>query len=157
MLQSHKMTSLFFRHYVLYDTVILQIYQLIPFLSSPTFLSFFLFEVFYWFFFFFWPHHEEWGILVPCMHVRVLSCFSPVWLFVTPWTVACKASLSMGFSRQESWSGLPFPAPGDLPDPRDQAGVSHIAGRFFTVWATRENHWFIHPKWVNCVIWELSP
>ena len=37
--------------------------------------------------------------------------------FMTPWTVADQASLSMEFSRQESWSGLPFPAPGDLPDP----------------------------------------
>ena len=35
----------------------------------------------------------------------------------TPWTAACQASLSMGFSRQEYWSGLPFPSPGDLPDP----------------------------------------
>ena len=38
-------------------------------------------------------------------------------LFVTPWTVAYQAPLSMGFSRQEYWSGLPFPSPGDLPDP----------------------------------------
>ena len=37
--------------------------------------------------------------------------------FVVPWTVACQASLSMGFPRQEYWSGLPFPPPGDLPDP----------------------------------------
>jgi len=36
---------------------------------------------------------------------------------VTPWTVACQASLSMGFSRQEYWSGLPCPPPGDLPNP----------------------------------------
>ena len=36
--------------------------------------------------------------------------------FATPWTVACQALLSMGFSRQEYWSGLPFPSPGDLPD-----------------------------------------
>ena len=35
----------------------------------------------------------------------------------TPWTVACQAPLSMGFSRQEYWSGLPFPSPGDLPNP----------------------------------------
>ena len=35
---------------------------------------------------------------------------------VTPWTVACQAPLSMGFSRQEYWGGLPFPSPGDLPD-----------------------------------------
>ena len=37
-------------------------------------------------------------------------------LFVTPWTVAYQAPLSMGFSRQEYWSGLPFPSPGNLPD-----------------------------------------
>ena len=36
---------------------------------------------------------------------------------VTPWTVACQAPLSMGFPKQEYWSGLPFPSPGDLPDP----------------------------------------
>ena len=42
---------------------------------------------------------------------------SHVQLFVTPWTVACQAPLSMGFSRQEYWSGLPCPPPGDLPDP----------------------------------------
>ena len=46
--------------------------------------------------------------------VKSLSC---VRLFVTPWTVAYKAPLSMEFSRQEYWSGLPFPSPGDLPDP----------------------------------------
>ena len=46
--------------------------------------------------------------------VNLLSC---VWLFVTLWTVARQASLSMGFSRQEYWSGLPFPSPGDLPNP----------------------------------------
>ena len=40
-----------------------------------------------------------------------------VWLFVTLWTVAHQAPPSMGFSRQEYWSGLPFPSPGDLPDP----------------------------------------
>ena len=39
-------------------------------------------------------------------------------LFATLWTVALQAPLSMGFSRQEYWSGLPFPSPGDLPDPR---------------------------------------
>ena len=42
---------------------------------------------------------------------------SHVQLFVTPWTASCHAPLSMGFSRQEYWSGLPFPPPGDLPDP----------------------------------------
>ena len=46
----------------------------------------------------------------------VLSSFSPVWLFATPWTVAHQAPLSMGFSRQEHWSGLPCPSPGDHPN-----------------------------------------
>ena len=43
-------------------------------------------------------------------------------LFATPWTVAYQASLFMGFSRQEYWSGLPFPSPGDLPDPGIELG-----------------------------------
>ena len=46
----------------------------------------------------------------------MLGCFNHVQHFATLWTVACQASLSMGFSRQEYWSGLPYPPPGDLPD-----------------------------------------
>ena len=49
--------------------------------------------------------------------VKVKVLVICVQLFVTPWTVAHQASLSMKFSRQEYWSGLPFPSPGDLPDP----------------------------------------
>ena len=51
-----------------------------------------------------------------------------------PWTVACQAPLSMGFSRQEHWSGLPFPTPGDLPDPGIEPGspASTLAGPLFT-------------------------
>ena len=52
--------------------------------------------------------------------------------FVTPWTVAHQAPLSMGFARQEHWSGLPFPSPGDLPDPAIKAVSPALAGRFFT-------------------------
>ena len=48
------------------------------------------------------------------MKVKSLSC---VWLFATPWTVAYQTPLSMGFSRQDYWRGLPFPSPGDLPNP----------------------------------------
>ena len=44
-------------------------------------------------------------------------CISRVQLFVTPWTIARQAPPSMGVSRQEYWSALPFPSPGDLPDP----------------------------------------
>ena len=46
-----------------------------------------------------------------------LCCFSCVWLFATPWTVTHQAPLYMGFSRQEYWSELPFPSPGNLSDP----------------------------------------
>ena len=46
-----------------------------------------------------------------------LKLFSHVRLFATPWTVAYQAPPSMGVSRQENWSGLPFPSPGGLPDP----------------------------------------
>ena len=46
-----------------------------------------------------------------------VKSLSPVRLFATPWTVAYQAPWSMGFSRQECWSGLPFLSPGDLPDP----------------------------------------
>ena len=48
---------------------------------------------------------------------RKLKSLSHVQLFATPWTVACQAPTSVGFSRKEYWSGLPFPSPGDLPDP----------------------------------------
>ena len=51
-----------------------------------------------------------------------VKLLSNVQLFVTPWAVAYQAPLSMGFSRQEYWSGLPFPSPGDLPDPGIEPG-----------------------------------
>ena len=51
-----------------------------------------------------------------------MKSLSRVQLFVTPWTVAYQAPPSMGFSRQEYWSGLPFPSPGDLPNPGIEPG-----------------------------------
>ena len=51
---------------------------------------------------------------------------------VTLWTIACQASLSMGFSMQEYWSGLSYPPPGDLPDPEIEPRSPELAGRFFT-------------------------
>ena len=50
-------------------------------------------------------------------HNIFVKSLSRVWLFAIPWTAVYQASLSLGFSRQEYWSGLPFPSPGDLPDP----------------------------------------
>ena len=51
--------------------------------------------------------------------------------FVTPWTVACQAPLSMGFSRQEYWNGLPFPPAGDLPDPGVEPVSPTLEADFF--------------------------
>ena len=76
-----------------------------------------------------------------CTHMHALSRLSHVQLFGTLWTVALQAPLSMGFSRQEYWSGLPSPPPGDLP----KVGIKHasltspaLTGRFFTTSATWE-------------------
>ena len=60
--------------------------------------------------------------LVSTESERKVKSFSRVQLFATPWTVAYQAPLSVGFSRQEYWSGLPFPSPGDLPDPGIKPG-----------------------------------
>ena len=68
-----------------------------------------------------------------CFCVRVLS---RVRLFASPWPVAHQAPLSMGFCRQEYWSGLPFPSPRGSSRSRDGTRVSCISGRRFTLWAT---------------------
>ena len=62
----------------------------------------------------------------------VVQSLSHVRLFETPWTVDCLAPLSLGFSRQEYWSGLPCPPPGNLPDPGIESESPALAGRFFT-------------------------
>ena len=64
-----------------------------------------------------------------CVCVCVCCC---VQLFETPWTVAHQAPLSMGFPRQENWSGLPFPSPGDLPGPGIKFASPTLASGFFT-------------------------
>ena len=73
--------------------------------------------------------------------IGMLSHFSRVWLLGTSWTVACQAPLFMEFSRQEYWSRLPCPPPGNLPPSRYRTHISCsscITGRFFIVWATGE-------------------
>ena len=61
-----------------------------------------------------------------------MCVLSRVRLLVTPWTVARQAPLSMEFSRQEYWSGLSFPAVGDLPHPGIEPASPALSGRFFT-------------------------
>ena len=83
---------------------------------------------------------DQWNrIRSPCACMQ--SHFHHVQLFATLWTVAHQAPLSMGFSRQEYWSGVPCPPPGDLPDsgiePRS-SGSSLLVGEFFTTSATWE-------------------
>ena len=73
----------------------------------------------------------------------MLSRFSCVHLCATPWTVAHQAPLSMGFSRQEYWTGLPCPSLGDLPNPETESVSLKSpvpAGRLFKTNATREAH-----------------
>ena len=71
----------------------------------------------------------------------MLSCFSRVQLFATPWTIVHQAFLSMEFSRQEYWSGLPFPPLGDLLDPGIEPAslkTPSLAEGFFTTSTTWE-------------------
>ena len=95
----------------------------------------------------FYKSSIKWDIAFTCTYnylpsiVVVVELPSLVQQFVTPWTIDHQAPLSMGFPRQEYWSGLPFPVPGDLPDPgiEPMPLVSPaLADRFFTTYATWE-------------------
>ena len=82
------------------------------------------------------PHK---GCSRPIMCACALSCFSCFRLLATLWTVACQAPLSLGSSRQEYWSGLPCPPPGDLPDPGTELEPPKspaLAGGVFTTGTT---------------------
>ena len=85
----------------------------------------------------------KWSPCRACM----LTCFSCFWLFVMLWTVVCQAPLSMGFSRQEYWSGLPCPPPGESSWPRDWSHISYLpfVNRWilyhFTLFTTFQGHW----------------
>ena len=65
------------------------------------------------------------------INLCVYVCCSVVSDSATPWTLDSQAPLSMGLSRQEYWSGLPFPSPEDLPDPGVELPFPALAGRFF--------------------------
>jgi len=79
------------------------------------------------------PYHYRSIPLYMLQLINVRACvISCVQLFVTLWTIAYQVPLFMEFSRQEYWSGLPFPPPGDLPDPGIKPVSPALAGRFFT-------------------------
>ena len=96
--------------------------------SIPAFLSFTIF----------------WGVCV----------LSQIWFFATPWTIAPQAPLSMPFSRQEYWNGLPFLPPEDLPSPGIQPESPALASRFFTTEPLGKPLKFaqIHVHWVSNAI-----
>ena len=92
------------------------------------------------------------------MHVCMLSCFSHIQLFATPWTVALQAPLPMGFSRQEYWNGLPCPPPGDIPSPGIElksCTSSALTGEFFTMSTTGEFQVHIFFKSHSIILHEI--
>ena len=95
-------------------------------------------------------HIFNWLPSVSTQSCSVLCVLNRVWLFAVPWTVACLAPRFMGFSRQEYWSGLPSPTPGDPPNPviEPMSPVSPaLAGGVFTTSTTREAHAYFKPPY----------
>ena len=112
---------------------------------------------------------DIWGWICVCIHTHththtyihtycdtVLGHFSCVRLSVTPWTVAHQAPLSIGFSRQESWSGLPCPPPGHLPDsgikPASFMSPALPGDRFFSIRATWEAYIYLYMCVEGCFV-----
>ena len=105
-------------------------------------------------------HHSQWSWPIPTASLAcMLSHFSCVQLCVTLWTLAHQVPLSMGLSRQEYWSGLPFPSPWDLPNPGiEPVSIMSLvlAGRFFTTSASWEDH-SIRKSLMACVLPSTLP
>ena len=88
------------------------------------------------------------------IHCAVLCCawsLSPVWLFAAPRTVASRRLCPWGFSRQEYWSGLPFPPPANLPNPGIEPRSLTLQAACLTIWATRETLYVLESQ-KFCVI-----
>ena len=75
------------------------------------------------------PHSVKLSAIFCCC---CFSCYVVSTSFAIPWTLACQTPPSIGFPRQEHWSGLPFPSPGHFPDPRIKPESLALAGGFFT-------------------------
>ena len=95
------------------------------------------------------------------MHASVLNCFKSVWLSVILWAVAAGPCSPWGFSRQEYWSGLPYPPPGDLLDPGiEPASLMSpvLAGGFFTtgaIWIAHFTYSSVYMFWRRK--WQPTP
>ena len=105
------------------------------------------------------PYPHPWEMLmIPQVKVKSLS---RVRLFVTPWTGAYQASLSMGFSRQEYWSGVPFPSPGDLPDPGIKPGSPTLQAVTWPSEPPKNGRWSLKPhaytdgRYTECFLKDL--
>ena len=81
-------------------------------------------------------------LLPALLELTVCLCepLSDVWFLMTPWTVAHQAPLSIGIHQERTLVWVVMPSSRESSQPRDWTQVSHIVGRFFTVWATREPH-----------------
>ena len=90
----------------------------------------------------------EWMLLFS--HQAVSNCL------VTPWTLAHQAPLSMGFPRQEYWTGLTLSSPGDLPYPETKLTSPGLAGRFFTTEPPGKPHWMNIHEEINCCLLNLK-
>ena len=89
--------------------------------------------------------HVNWrGHQLEIMFVHILSSFSRVWLCATPWTVAHQAPLSMGFSRQEYWSGLPCPSPGIFPTQGSNLWLLHWQTGSLPLVPPRKLNWKVY-------------
>ena len=93
------------------------------------------------------------------VHVCMLSHFSRVWLFATLWTVAYQTPRSMGFPRQEYWSGLPYSPPGDLLHPRiepESSATPALAGGLLTAEPPGKplnvSYWLYFLVWVQVIL-----
>ena len=96
--------------------------------------------------------HRRGGRSVLSGSTRVLSRFGPDRICAAPRTVTCQAPLSTGFSRQEHWSGLPCPPPGDLPNPEIEPTSPALAGGFFTIstaWAAPRANKNAQASWTS--------
>ena len=91
-----------------------------------------------------------------CVCVCVcVQLFSHVWLFMTPWTVAGQAPLSMGFFQERIWSGLPFPPPGNLSNPGIKPASHALASRFFTTEPTGSTY-LLYSNLVHANSWLIG-
>ena len=133
-------------HTYLFASIAFTLKNILSPLPSSHKSSFSLAFLFYFISLFVYPLYQFHTVLITVAYIRSwypvkwseVKSLSRVRLFVTPWTVAYQTPPSMGFSRQEYWSGLPFSFSRGASRPRDRTLVSCIAGRHLTIWATRE-------------------